>query len=237
MAASPDLLRNAALLRRSVTKFVANQETARALLDALRGEYAIVEAGTSRLATYRTLYFDTPDLRFLEDHRRGRRKRWKVRIRHYPDRDVAFLEIKRRISDVMNSKERRPVEPGRFELDLDGQRFVAEASRDEALLPQVWTEFRRVTLVAPGGGERLTVDLDLVFCDDTSTWTGGNLAVIELKQASGERTSAASVALRQRRVRRHDISKYCAAMLLLRPDLRAGRLARPLHLFTRGHTC
>lgn len=49
-----------------------------------------------------SLYFDTPDFRFLRDTCEGVKNRFKLRLRHYgPECRRIFFEIKRRLGDVV----------------------------------------------------------------------------------------------------------------------------------------
>ena len=160
--ASPTLVERREMQRRAESKFVMPVADAVALLPALQHDYAVLPAGDALLASYRTLYFDTAELAFFHAHRRGRRIRHKVRIRHYPDREVSFLEVKTRMGENLTAKARRPRAYGDSALDPDDVAFVrAQGAPGEALFPQVWTDFRRVTLLGTKLEERVTVDFDL----------------------------------------------------------------------------
>src|SRR5262245_34239806 len=89
-----ELLADRELLRRIDSKYVLPASGLPELAAGLGDGYAVLRVPTGSVAAYRSLYFDTPDLRSFHDHRRGRRIRHKIRVRHYPDREVSFLEIK-----------------------------------------------------------------------------------------------------------------------------------------------
>ena len=82
--------------------------------------YVAVDAHVLQGAEYpvNSLYFDTPSLRLHRDSLEGRKNRFKLRIRNYsnaPD-GAAFIEIKRRIDQVVSKRRSRvtSAEAGRF---------------------------------------------------------------------------------------------------------------------------
>lgn len=211
--------------RRAESKFVMPVAAALALLPSLERDYAVVPAGTAVLAAYRTLYFDTAGLAFFHAHRCGRRIRHKVRIRHYPDRSVSFLEVKTRLRPDLTAKARRPRPYGDSVLNPDDLAFVrAHAAVGQELFPQAWTGFRRVTLLGTTHDERVTVDLGLRVTTAHGAQSLTDLAVVEVKQPRLDRGSVAMEALRQAGWREGWASKYCVGIALTRPEVRANRL-------------
>ena len=223
------LLARREMQRRAESKFVMPAAAAVALLPALERDYAVLPAGAALVATYRTLYFDTAGLALFHAHRCGRRIRHKVRIRHYPDRSVSFLEVKTRLGDELMTKARRPREYGDSELTPDDVAFVrVHAAVGEDLLPQAWTDFRRVTLLGTEIDERVTVDLDLRVMAAGRTESLAGLAVVEVKQPRRDRGSVAMEALRTAGWREGWGSKYCVGIALTRPEVRSHRLGPEL---------
>lgn len=226
-AATADLVESRDLLRRVDTKFVASRAAARAVLAQLVGDYAALTVPTGNLATYRSLYFDTDDLRCFHDHRRGRRLRHKIRIRHYPDRQLSFLEVKTKRNEAVTDKHRRAL-PFREEwLGAAELAFLRERIElpVEALRPVLRVDFQRLSLVGVHGPERVTIDLGLeAEALDGARWSFGDLVVIEVKQApfcvrTPVMRAIAGVGLRER-----SMSKYTIATALMRPELRKNRL-------------
>jgi len=222
--APPGLAEARDLQRRFESKFVMPASGAAALLPALARDYALLPAGRAALATYHTLYFDTADLEFFHAHRRGRRIRHKVRIRHYPERVVSFLEVKTRLGESRSIKARRGRAYGDDRLDTDDLVFVQARVGRRSLLPQAWSDFRRVTLLGIGPEERVTIDLDLRVRTATRAASLGDLAVVEVKQSRLDRGSAAWDALRRAGWREGWASKYCTGIALTRPEVNAARL-------------
>jgi hypothetical protein len=209
-----------------------DRERLGALLGALAGDYAVLPVGAGATAIYRNLYFDTPELRLFHDHRRGLRIRHKVRIRHYPDRSLTFLEIKTKRGEVLTDKQRREIEFARERLDPDDLAFLRAHAGELAgeLAPAVRVDYRRIALFHPRLEERLTIDFALEV-GRSSAAPGdarmelGALAIVEVKRAPGgpPRTPAMR-ALAGLGVREGALSKYCAAMALLQPTVRHNRL-------------
>lgn len=237
--ADAELLAARALLRRVDSKFLVAVSSLDEILGKVTGDYGIVLAGGNRTATYRTIYYDTPQLRCFHDHRRGRRPRQKVRIRHYDDRDVSYLEIKTKRSEFISAKKRRRQAYSDSVLDADGRVFVDENSRlpAEALVPTVHTDFRRITLVGFSVHERITLDVDLVVRrdgdDDDDSERLDGVSILEVKQARFTAHSPIMRALRESGYRPTSASKYCTATALLTPNLRLNRLLPSLRAVER----
>jgi len=227
--ATPALLAERALLRRIDLKYTLERDRLGALLAALAADYAVlpVGAGAAAAAVYRNLYLDTPDLRCFHDHRRGRRIRHKIRIRHYPDRGLSFLEVKTKRGEAVTDKHRRPIEPGREQLSAADLAFVRAHAGDLAdeLAPAARVDYRRITLLNPHFEERLTIDLAIEAARQGARASLGALAIVELKRApAGPPRTPAMRALAALGIRERALSKYCAAMALLDPTIRHNRL-------------
>jgi len=210
---------------RADSKFILPPSAAAELIRALTGDYVALAAGAGLVASYRTLYFDTPELDFFHAHRRSRRVRHKVRVRHYPDRRITLLEVKTRKSELQTIKEWRIREYGDHELSADDQAFVAaHTGIDRGVRPQVWTDFRRLTLLGAHTNERITVDVDVAFTMGMRSRRLDDVAVVEVKQWPFSRNTPVMASLRGAGWRPCGISKYCAAVTLMRPEVRHNRL-------------
>ena len=221
--ASSELLSRRELLRRTDAKYLLERPALEAWIAELGDEYAILRAGDQPIATYQNLYFDTPDLRCFHDHRRGRRIRRKVRIRHYPERSLSFLEVKIKRSDVVTDKRRRPVEYGAESLGDRERAFLAKHAPELDLVPALRIDYRRIALVHLHEEERLTIDLDLVAEYGEQRGAFGGAVIVELKRPPHSRASTPAVRALAR-FRERALSKYCAATVRLRPDVRHNRL-------------
>lgn len=224
------------LLRRVDTKFLATRREALDVLAGLAGDYAALAVPTGNLATYKSLYFDTADLRCFHDHRRGRRLRHKIRIRHYPDRLLSFLEVKTKRNEVITDKRRVPI-PFREEwLGASEQAFLRQGLDlpVDSLRPVMRIDFLRLSLVALHRAERVTADFALTAEGlDGARWGFGDLVVIEVKQAPFCVRTPVMRGLSRHGLREGSMSKYTVATALMRPELRRNRLLPDLRRIER----
>lgn len=236
-----DLEATAALTRRSDTKYVLGWETFAALTERLAHAHLALEIDGCRTFTYDTVYFDGDDLLTFRAHVRGHRRRFKVRVRHYADTDACALEVKLKGRRGETVKHRLPYDVAdRTRLTADAGAFLRECLAEaygtgppEDLQPVVRTRYRRATLVARDGGERLTCDFDLRFGGSDAPGLSPAHVIVEAKTADGR--GVAMQALRDLGERPVSCSKYLmgVGLLGLRPvpnDLRrlAGRYFSPV---------
>ena len=234
--ASAELRAGAELLRRVDTKFVCTRRVAVDVVAALLGEYAALPTPGGNLATYRSLYFDTSDLRCYHDHRRGRRLRHKVRILHYPDRSLTYLEVKTKRNEAVTDKKRRQLAYQDEAFGADERTFLAgivDLPIDD-LHPMMRIDFRRLSLVSLHSAERVTIDCDLQAATiDGARWDAGERVVIEVKQAPFCVRTPVMGALLGHGLREQSMSKYTIATALVRPELRRNRLLPELRAIER----
>ena len=113
-------------------KFLVDEYCAKGIRDFARGylepdEYANRDEGNSYLIA--SLYLDNPDLLLYRQTMAGEKNRFKLRIRFYDDNPdhPAFLEIKRRVTDVVRKE--------RAKVTREGvQRVLAGAAPDQRFL-------------------------------------------------------------------------------------------------------
>ena len=112
-----------------------------------------------------SLYFDTPDLRCLDEKRNGDRYKTKVRVRWYEDGEdtsMAWIEMKRR-SGTARKKVRIPTnQRGSASLlsALQPDRVLLENGQicPRPLQPVAIVSYRRVRYVEPFSGARVCID-------------------------------------------------------------------------------
>ncbi len=216
------LLARRELQVRTDTKYLLDPPALEALIAELGGDYAVIRAGDHAIATYQNLYFDTADLQCFHDHRRGRRIRRKVRIRHYPERLLSFIEVKTKRSEAITDKRRRAIAYGVETLGDRERRFLAEHAPGLELAPALRIDYRRIALVHVHVEERLTIDLDLVAEHAGRRARFEGVVIVELKRPPHSHASTPAFHALGR-FREHSLSKYCAATVRLRPDVRHNR--------------
>jgi hypothetical protein len=144
---------------------------------------------------YENVYFDTPDLRCFHDHVEGARPRFKARTRYYRDTGTCFFEVKVKTGDDTTKRQRDCDVAEHGVLTESARAFLREAVTDltgqeppEDLAAALSTSFRRATLSTREGGERATIDLEVVLraMDDRSVTLRNDYALVETKSEGGE---------------------------------------------------
>lgn len=215
---------SASMLVRRDNKYVVREDSLRPAWGALAGRFDMLELDGKRDFTYDTCYFDDSAHTSYFDHHRGRRRRCKIRMRKYVDAQLCFAEIKLKGKRGLTVKRRVacPVEQYGI-LDACAESQIRSAYRDlyareleQALEPVVWMRYRRMTLVAKQGGERMTIDRGMVFMDASgSCRIDDDLVIVETK--SGNANGIADKILRS--LHQHPTnaaSKYCVSLAALR---------------------
>jgi hypothetical protein len=201
-------------------KYVVPPASLEPLAEVLSRDFLALEVDGQRAFRYRTRYFDNDALRCYHDHRQGRRRRYKVRVRSYLDSDLHFLEVKLKALRGTTLKQRRPYRHHTGALSSpDALSFVDEVLRtaygfthQDPLLPRLLVEYSRTTLVARAGDERVTIDRRISFRGD-GEWceVPRDRWIIECKGASRNGRMDALL----RRQGHHPVrgcSKYCMGM-------------------------
>ena len=166
--------------RRFEWKYRVPPELATELMDALQTRteadpHCVMEADGAY--PVRSLYYDTPDLRFYHEKKDGLKVRRKLRVRHYGD-DHYFLEIKRKINKTtlkervslrrsqvagaLNGMDPAVVMAGRPDGDLQTLERFRFNMKTLDLVPTVLIAYRRRALVGHMESHlRITLDSDL----------------------------------------------------------------------------
>ena len=209
------------LMDRIDTKYVFGEGLLTALLEAMNEEYRVLEVNGIRGVEYRTLYYDTSELKYFHDHHNGRTFRSKVRYREYVGSDLFFLEVKRKTGRGRTSKSRMRVEGIPLEMPAEHLKFVQEATGVmEPHTAQLWNSFKRITFVHRTRPERLTIDIGLKFERDGISTLLGPACIAELKQEHGDAASPFIGFMKSMGQRPSGMSKYCVGMWKLVPGMK-----------------
>jgi len=95
-----------------------------------------------------------------------------------------------------------------------------------ALHPQIQNRYKRITLVSKGSLERLTIDLELIFKNDSQKMSLDQLVIAEVKQARFSQDSPFVQLMRTNGIRPTSFSKYCIGTSLLYPHLKSNNFKR-----------
>lgn len=213
----------AAMLERLDNKYVVRAQVLQQAVPALTVRFDMLEIEGRRAFTYETCYFDDAARRGYFDHHQGRRQRMKVRVRRYTDARLCFVEVKLKDKRGVTVKRRLPYDCERYGT-LDAQALAhirhsyrALYARDyaHALEPTLEMCYRRWTLVAREGGERMTIDGRIRFrAGSAERATDDDIYIVETKSANGNGIADKILrALHQHPTGR--CSKYCVGMSLV----------------------
>lgn len=203
------------------TKYVFGEGRLPEVLSAMLADYRLLEVAGIRGTKYKSLYFDTTDLKHYKDHHNKRTFRSKVRFREYIGSDLAFLEVKCKTGLGRTDKKRVRVDSIPSTLSPEQQAFVSKASRmEQPVQASLWNYFTRYTFVNKHSPERLTMDLDLRYTDTSNERVLGGIVIAELKQVRADRTSPFVRIMRKRSIPTSSMSKYCVGMLLMEKNVK-----------------
>jgi VTC domain len=212
----------ASLLRRVDNKYAVEREQFAELLARLRENHQVLEIDGGRMFAYRSVYFDTPELRCYSDHVEGHEPRFKARTRLYVDSSTCVFEVKLKREDGDTDKRQTEHAAEEAERLTDSARqclvrALSDAGLDapERMAPTLSTSFHRITLVAREGAERLTCDLDVRLAKpagDAARLRDG-LILVETKSERG--VSPADRVLDDLGLEPISLSKYRVGMSLV----------------------
>jgi hypothetical protein len=209
-------MESVALMNRTDTKFVFRYDQLPGFLDQIKNEYRVLEINGIRASRYETLYFDTPDFKMYMAHHRGRPSRYKIRHRVYVDSNLHYFEIKFKNNKGRTIKNRIKRKEIDWSIKDKAEKFLCENTHFSAenLFPKLWSNCSRITLVNKCSKERLTLDINLQFKNDTAEKNLMNVVIAEVKQEKLSPSPFISL-MKKNRVRAGSISKYCFGVVFL----------------------
>lgn len=219
-----------ALQRRVDRKYLVRSEVLAGLLEELASGLRVLEISGRRESQYETVYFETPDLGSYLGAARGRRRRFKVRTRHYVEDGRCLLEVKVRSGRGETVKHALPyAAQDRRRLTGEALAFVVEhvdlPLGGRELRAVLTTSYRRTTLVQ--GENRVTVDSGFEASRVDGARLGLSDEVIVESKTLG-RAAGFDRRLWAEGIRPLSLSKYAVAMAGLDTSLPANRWNRVL---------
>ena len=223
-------------MNRVDTKYLFSAGRLPDLLRRWQQHYSDLEIESTREFSYKTIYFDTPDLLFYTQHITGKLNRTKVRIRTYESNGLTFLEVKQKSNKGRTRKSRLEKESGEMNHIEQSREFLEELVSPEAvaLKPVINTSFTRITLVSLERSERITIDYNLAW----NNLRGDSvrmpfLAIAEIKSDKSTSMSPFFLMLKDMGVRRTGFSKYAVGMALVNRTARQNNLKPKFLLINR----
>jgi hypothetical protein len=211
------------MTRRFDTKFMLERSVVDKFLTGSTANFSALEIDGARAFTYRTTYFDTPDLLLYRDHAQRRSRRVKVRTRLYVESQRTRLEVKAKLG---NGQTQKTFFENRSELGLLEIPQVDHAISEiyptarysnlaSELVQSAVTTFERSTIINTNGAERITIDSSLVLDSNGQRFELlPELVLVEVK--SLDPISETVRQLRKLGMHPTSFSKYCAAIEVAR---------------------
>ena len=240
-----ELNAKAEMLRRRDNKYVIERTIMQEALKEFVDYFDVLEIDGRRSFTYDTCYFDSSDFECYRDHHRGRRQRIKVRIRNYIESDLCFVEVKLKDKRGETIKKRLAHDPSRAQ-ELDDRALDFVQSCHSALYKRAFPyeleravdmRYKRVTLVAKDGGERMTIDNKLCFMSGGATQrVGDDKFIVETKSANGNGIADKVLRSLHRHPSKH-CSKYCTATAILNADVKSNNFKMVMRKLVPPNIC
>ena len=210
------------LMERKDTKFVFKTSVFLDILGELKPNYKVLTIENRKVHPYSTIYYDTDDLMMYNQHQNGKLNRFKLRFRSYDDFKTTYLELKFKSNKQETIKKRIAI-PNRNEMSPDALTLIeSETSLKFSRFHETLTnKFCRITLVNNEFTERLTLDFNLVFQNETQHIECFSIVIAELKQDKLSSLSKFTSTMKFVGIRQLGISKYCIGMMLLNPRLKS----------------
>jgi hypothetical protein len=198
------------LMNRTDTKFIFNICHFRQIMEEIRNDYRVLEVEGKRISRYETLYYDTQRYDLYNKHHQGKLNRYKIRHRTYVESHMGFLEVKFKNNKGRTIKTRIPQNEVPFVWQDENESFLNRTLpfQPQSLLPVIWINYSRLTLVNKNGPERLTIDLGLEFRKNEFSQQLDRLVIAEVKQDK-RRASPFMNVMKKYHIREGSISKYC----------------------------
>ncbi len=220
---------NVKLMSRTDTKFVFTQTQFEKVMNEISDHYRVLEVNGARLNRYKTLYYDTMDLNLYTKHHNGKLNRYKIRHRTYVESDQGFLEVKFKNNKGRTIKKRISELDPPVAWEGTNEIFLNKTLpfTPQLLIPTIWVNYSRYTLVNKMEPERLTIDIDLEFVRNDVTKKLNGLVIAEVKQEK-RKTSPFVTMMKKYHVREGSISKYCMGIALTCNEIKKNNFKRKL---------
>jgi hypothetical protein len=227
---------NVKLMNRFDTKYVFSIAKLPSFLKLLTENYRLLEISGERTFPYNTVYLDTSQYLFYNQHVTGKLLRHKVRYRTYEASGATYLEVKRKTNKNRTIKWRLRNNFDSGLIDKEASEFIQEhiLTSTHDLNPVMRNRFTRSTLVGTETPERITIDYMMDF-------TGMNgksirlpfVTIVELKSETCACHSPFRSAVIKSGIHPVGFSKYCIGNSLLLDVQRKNVLKQRLLLLNK----
>lgn len=227
---SLDKMDEVKLMNRTDTKFTFNIYLFAEILDVIKNDYQVLVINNKHISRYQTLYYDTRDFALYTKHHNGELNRYKIRHRTYVDTNTGYLEVKFKSNKGRTIKERIKEREVPVTWKENCGNFLNQKLpfSYQSLVPKIWVNYSRICLVNKHAPERVTIDLNLEFIQDSNRKSLGQLVIAEVKQDKRNR-SPFLAAMKKFHIRPGSISKYCMGVALLMHDVKKNNFKERLN--------
>ncbi len=227
------------LMERMDVKYLIPMNLLPEILADAKQYYKLLEINNERICPYQTLYYDTEDLSLYHKHQVGKQNRYKVRSRNYVGSDLQFFEVKFKNNRGRTIKKRIKTDGINESVKDENSVFLTKISPLVAdnLQGVMWVNYSRMTLVNKTSPERLTIDLELTFKNDSKEIQYAQIAIAEIKQ---ERIGISPILdiFKKHQLKSGSISKYCFGIISLFEGIKQNnfkkhlkRISKTLHQY------
>lgn len=225
---------NVSFLSRMDTKYLLTSDKLYEVISEILKEYYILEIDGTREFSYNSSYVDTAGFGMYFDHHNKRKNRYKCRLRVYENSGLSFWEIKHKTNRNLTIKKRIRINPeGTSEEDI--QAFIHKYSpfHFNNLEPKLISRFSRMTFVNKNMTERVTVDRELSWQNNSREIHLDGLAVVEVKNESKASLAEIFPILHKHGIRPGSFSKYTFGCAFLYSDLKQNLLKQKINVLTK----
>jgi hypothetical protein len=222
-------------LNRFDSKYCLHTNQLQTILKEICNDYFVLKIDGTRLQSYRSTYFDTPENLFYLSHHNGIAGRMKIRKREYVNSDICFTEIKIKSNKGKTNKIRISTHSIAPEITSAEIHFISCATKQifENLEVKSMNSFNRITLVSKTFDERCTIDINIAFSDNDKSLLLENLVVIELKQGTRNMKSILAGVLKKNGIYKLGFSKYCMGRALTEKQLKKNKFKEKILKITK----
>ena len=201
-------------------KFVLPEKFLPEIAQFLRRDFRVGAIDEEFIFNYRNVYFDTADFAFFRQHRAGRLKRLKLRVREYLNgRANVFLECKEKVAPrkMIKKRKRIPFDWEKnwreiFPPDFAANKLQKFNLQISDLKPVAEVSYRRINFIAKNSRSRVSIDFKI------TTKIGGRnfkiapqFLILEIKTQKYP-CEICQFLLRKFAARETKFSKYCVAL-------------------------
>jgi len=213
-------------LNRFDTKYVLKVNHAFDFLNDIQDNYSLLQINDKLIQSYKTVYFDTPDLYCFNLHHNKRANRFKFRTRKYLSNGKIYNEIKQKLNTgkTIKFRQRRDEMNDISEFDGDFANLIHSNNyKVDNLAPSLFVSFNRITLLNKYFPERMTLDFGLEYGYNNEEFSLGNTVIIELKRERTPERTASQEFFRKIAKTPTSFSKYAIGITLTHEEAKKNR--------------